>query len=302
MRQIMNLVLFLLNLILLLMILAPLAARGGEGPTASLPVPSCGAGWSLDGKALRYDKETLSDRIDGEAELFFPYGFESLDYARYARGEDAFDLDVYRMGSTLDAFGMYASYRPDGSEPLRAGVEGAVTASQLFFYQGRYFVRLQSTGTADAGKEALANCAEAVSRLLPSGSTPPKELELVAIPEVARGSVRYNATSLLGYDFFPRGMTADASIAGTPVRLFLLLAANPAEAARSLAAYRDYLKVNGAEVRVAGPGSTALSGVDPLYGRVLAEQSGRYLFGLARVKDPAAAAPVMEKLRSRLTR
>ena len=48
----------------------------------------------MDGKGALFDKETLSDHIDGEAELFLPYGFESLAYARYARGEDSFDLDI----------------------------------------------------------------------------------------------------------------------------------------------------------------------------------------------------------------
>ncbi len=292
-----------ITLLVALLLRALTASAAGSDPLRFLPVPSCGAGWALDGKVALYDRETLSDRIDGEAELFFPYGFELLSYGRYTQGEKGFDLDVYRMGSPLDAFGMYANYRPSGAEPVPTGVEGAVTPAQLFFYQDRYFVRLQSTGSADTGKTALAACAEAMSRLLPAGTGKPAELDLLAIPEVEKGSERYVASSLLGYDFFRRGLIADTVIAGAPARVFVVLEGSDAEAARDLAAYRAYLRENGGEAHpIGGSGREMLSGVDPLYGRVLAQRVGRYVFGMARVKDAAAALPVMEKLRQRLER
>jgi hypothetical protein len=291
-------------IIILLLVLAfgALPACAAESPSRLLPVPSCGAGWRLEGKIALYDKETLSDRIDGEAELFFPYGFELLAYGRYVQGANAFDLDVYRLGSLLDAFGMYANYRPDGASPLPGGIEGAVTPSQLFSYQDRYFIRMQSTGRADAGAQALTACSQLISSLLPVGQERPGELELLAIPEVDKASVRYSATSLLGYDFFPRGMMADAAIAGEPARVFILLADSASEAAKAFNSYRAYLQEGGGEVRMSAGGKTALTGTDPLYGKVLAEQTGRYVFGLARVKDAAAASPVMDKLRAKLRR
>jgi len=270
---------------------APEAAR-------ALPAPACGAGWGLDGKPAVYDRETLSDHIDGEAELFIPYGFESMAYARYAQGTNGFDLEVYRMGSLLDAFAMFAGYRPDGAVALAAGGEGAVTSSQLFFYQGRYFVRLQSTGAVDAGEAALSACARAVSVGLPAGGERPKEPALLDVPEVVKVSVRYSATSLLGYDFLPRGMMADALVGGDTVRLFVVLAPSPAAAGKAADAYRAYLRESGARLDALKSGEgTYLTAVDPLYGKVLFRASGRYLIGMARVKDPVAAVAVLEKVR-----
>jgi hypothetical protein len=285
--------------IFLALSLNALTVFGADDPTRLVPKPSCGTGWSIEGKPASYGKETLSDRIDGEAEIFFPYGFEYLAYGRYTKGDKAFDLDVYRMGSALDAFGMYANYRPDGADPLKVGTEGAVTGSQLFFYQDRYFVRLQSTGEGDAGKAALAVCAEAASRLLPKGEGAPREAQLLAIPEVEPGSVRYSATSLLGYDFLPRGLMADAVIAGQPARVFLLLAQTPSDAEKAFQSYRSYLQQSGGKVAKAG-GGAALTGTDPLYGKAVFDQAGRYVYGFVRVNDVAAALPVLAKLRSRL--
>ena len=268
-----------------------------------LPQPMCGPGWTLEGKIARYDQDTLSDRIDGEAELYFPYGFQFLASGRYTRQDQSFDLDVFRMGSLLDAFGVYANYRPKGAEPVPAVTEGGVTPDQLFFYQERYFIRLQSTGNREAGKGALVACAQAVSRLLPAGVGMPPEIDFLAIPEVLPRSVLYNATSLLGYDFLHRGMMADAVIGGETVRLFISLENSNLEAEKSFLAYRNYLQTNGSGSRpVTTSSNRAVVGVDPLYGTAVVDVLGRYVFGMVRVKDTAAALPVMEKMRRKLVK
>ena len=71
----------------------------------------------LTGKPVYYDRDTLSDRIDGEAELYFPYGFDRMAAARYVSEKSpgtGVDVEIYRMGSLLDAFGIYANYRQNG--------------------------------------------------------------------------------------------------------------------------------------------------------------------------------------------
>src|ERR1035438_3684104 len=106
-----------------------------------LPVPACAENWLMDGKAALYDRDNLFERINGESELYFPYGFELLASARYADKKNpnsALEADIYRMGSLLDAFGMYANYRRKDDPDAGIGAEGSVSASQLFFYQGRF--------------------------------------------------------------------------------------------------------------------------------------------------------------------
>ena len=104
----------LLPALFLLMLLVPISSQASGDMEELLPPVSCGAGWKMEGKPLFYDRDTLSDRIDGEAELYFPYGFERMAAARYASGKNpaaGIDVEIYRMGSLLDAFGMYANYR-----------------------------------------------------------------------------------------------------------------------------------------------------------------------------------------------
>ena len=269
-----------------------------------LPVPACAEGWNLEEKVALYDRDTLFDRINGEAEAYFPYGFDALASARYANRRNArigVDADVYRMGSLLDAFGIYASYRRKENPGVGIGAGGTLSPSQLIFHQGRYFVRLQATGTTSLGEDVFLACAREISRRLPGNGGRPEELEVFTIPAVVPGSERYIAKSLLGYDFFRRGLMADAVADGGPMQLFMVPEDSRDAASRSFARYRSYLKDSGTDIPAAGvPGRESLTAVDPLYGNVHIAQEGRFIVGAVRFKDPAAAKRLVDQLRGRV--
>ncbi len=258
----------------------------------------------MDGKVTLYDKENLFDRIDGEAELYFPYGFEVLAYARYANRQNpqvAVDADVYKMGSLLDAFGMYANYRRNDDAAVKIGAEGTVSASQLFFYQDRYLVRIQATGASLPNQDFFLACARAIAQNLPQNTGRPVELEAFTIPAVAQESERYYAQSLLGYDFFRRGLLADAVLHGEQVHLFLVPEGSRDAARTSFDKYRSYLKAAGKVMHVTEkPDRISLKAVDPLYGNVVVEQTGRYVIGAYKVKDASAAQQLIDQLRKRV--
>ena len=290
---------------LLLSLIAPTPGQAA-GPSAEkvLPAQMCAEGWGMDGKVALYDKDGLFDRINGESELYFPYGFEVLAYARYENKKDrsiAVDADVYTMGSLLDAFGIFANYRRKDSAEAGIGAEGTVTPSQLLFYQDRYFVRLQVTGATTVDQAVLRACAGAIAMNLPSNSGRPKELDALAVPAVVKKSERYVAQSLLGYDFFHAGLIADAIVNGVPVQVFLVPERSRDAARKTFDQYRAYLKQSGSDVRVTeAQGRILLEANDPLYGTVHVEQAGRHLVGAVRVKDGVAARQLIEQLRARV--
>jgi hypothetical protein len=266
-----------------------------------LPAPACADGWALDGKVALFDKDSLFDRINGESELYFPYGFTVLAYARYASVKTpqiAIDADVYSMGSPLDAFGIFANYRRKDSTGIGIGAGAVVSPSQLLFYQDRYYVRLQVTGAVTIDQEILASCARAIARNLPPTTGRPKELDLLAVPAVLKGSERYVAHSLLGYDFFRRGLMADVLSSHDRGQLFLVLEQTPSDARTAVDRYLAYLRASGSDVRMTEAQSAAsLAATDPLYGTVYLEQSGRYVIGVLRFKSSVAARQVVEQVK-----
>jgi hypothetical protein len=269
-----------------------------------MPVPACVEGWIMDGKVTLYDKDTLFDRINGESELYFPYGFDMLAYARYANKQNpqiGVDADIYRMGSLLDAFGMFANYRKKDDTDIAIGAEGTVSTSQLFFYQDRYFVRLQVTGTTSLKQEILLACAKAISHNLPNSKSRPKELEVLMGPPVVKKSERYIAQSLMGYDFFHRGVIADAVLNNALIQVFMVIERSPDASRKTIEHYRSYLKTSGSDAHVVEEHSgITLEANDPLYGTVLVEQAGRFVIGAARTNDPHGAKLLIKQLRTRL--
>ena len=270
-----------------------------------LPAYGCAQGWALMDKVALFDKDTLFDHINGEAELYFPYGFDMLATVTYLNKKNPevwVVVDVYRMGSLLDAFGIYSNYRKADAVGTVIGAEGFVSPSQMMFYQDRYFVMIQVTGTTSLEQDLLVACGRTVSRNLPPNAGRPRELEVLAgIPGVVTKSERYIGQSLLGYAFFRRGIIADAMLGGERVQVFVVFEHSPDAARKAFDDYRSYLKAEGQEMNVTGTTDRiSLTAVDPLYRGVSVEQSGPYLIGAIRMKEASAAKPIVEQLRERL--
>lgn len=280
-------------LLLALLLLVP--ATGSEAATEEmenlLPQPACAISWKIDGTLQLYDRDTLSDRINGEAELYMPYGFDRMASARYrsAKNPDiGMDVEIYRMGSLLDAYGMYANYRQQQGITTSAGTESNLSPPQLFLYQGRYFVHLQITGTDASDSGSLAECGQMVASRLPVARTRPTELAAFDRPEVIKGTERYLPQSLLGYDFLNRGIMADARVDGTVLQIFLLLGNSPASATNVFNRFRDQLSQGIVDQQ------GFLSGVDPLYGPVIVLKKGDCLAGALKFKNTKGSRALLE--------
>jgi hypothetical protein len=272
-----------------------------------LPTPEFAPDWVMKERVTLYNSDTLFDHINGEAELYFPYGFDMLATATYLNKKNPdvwVVVDVYRMGSLLDAFGIYSNYRKADAAGAVIGAEGFVSSSQLMFYQDRYFVRIQVTGAASLEQELFLACGRTVSRNLPPHAGRPGELEVMGgIPGVEMKSARYLGQSILGYAFFRRGMIADAMLGGEQVQVFVVFENSPDAARKAFENYRSYLKAEGQEMNVTGTTDRiSLTAVDPLYRGVFVEQSGPYLIGVIRMKEASAAKPIVEQLRERLSK
>ena len=68
-----------------------------------------------------FDSETLSDKIDGKAELYLSSGFVKLSTRRFARKADPknwLELFIYEMGDPTKAFSVYSSQKRKDSRPV----------------------------------------------------------------------------------------------------------------------------------------------------------------------------------------
>ncbi len=269
-----------------------------------LPPQACAEGWVIEEQPVVYTKENLFDYINGEAEIYFPYGFEVLATARYVNAKNpsvSLVMDVYKMGSLTEAFGIYASYRRSDDASVKAGADAVLSTSQMLMYQDRYYARLQASGAPEIEQDVFLACGHSLSKNLPQNMEQPKELDVFKIAAVTPKSERYIAQSVLGYAFLPRGFMADATVNGEQVRIFMLTDDTQAAARKAFDQYRDYLKESGKEVLVLElSGGALLTATDPLYSGVAVQQAGRYIIGAVRLKNPPDEKPLLDELISRL--
>jgi hypothetical protein len=264
----------------LLLLMPPANTLAAPNMEVLLPPTSCGIGWKMAGKPLFYDRENLSERINGEAELYFPYGFDRMAAARYVDEKNpaiGMDVEIYRMGSMLDAFGIFANYRHKDGSSLDIGAEASLSGTQLFLYQGPMFVHIQLTGAATIDPDVLAKCGRTVTSRLPGTKNRPSALAPFDLPEIVKGTERYLPQSLLGYDFLNRGILTEATLEGASLQVFLLLDTSTDSAAVAFDRFRSQLTF-------ANTGTTSnnlvfLEGIDPLYGPVIIMRKGNCITG-----------------------
>jgi hypothetical protein len=205
------------------------------------------------------------------------------------------DADVYKMGSPLDAFGIYSNYRYPEAEFNKTGFEGFGDGFQFMFHQDSYFVRLSTFGDPNKTKKELADCAAAISKKLPSDSKPQAQVNYFKFTGILPHSEKYLADSLLGYEFFPRGMEAEITIDEKSTRVFVILVENYGKSEKILQTYREYLNESDGDpewIKV-NDSVSLLTGTDPLHGKIILRQVNNEIAGVSGYKDnfkEAAAA------------
>ena len=124
------------------------AADRAKGPAAApataepiLPLPE---GMSLLTPAERFDRETLSDKIDGKAELYLSAGFIRLDSQRLALAGQPdlwVEVFIYDMGSFENAYAVFSAQRRADATMLDFAEFAYRAENALFFVHGPYLSR-----------------------------------------------------------------------------------------------------------------------------------------------------------------
>ena len=233
--------------LLLLAIAVPPAGTADSGD----PVPGALAAkgeWKLLEPVRTFGPDNLYEEIDGEAELVLPYGMERLTVAvlgRTARPGSEVRLELFRMASPRDAYGIWSQYRYPDQEILRIPPsEAIVSDTSADFFRGETFVRIRSNPADGSRNDVVGISTEIVSRLAGSGSPPEEARALDDLPGRVSGSILYQKRAMLGYECLAPGFEAKFSTASSSGHYLLLPPAadgggRKARLARELPAYRE---------------------------------------------------------------
>ena len=277
------------NLFLVLSVLVLVGCNGAFGATSleSLLPPSLPEGWALIEGPRPYNKKTLFEHIDGQADLYLKYGYQRSIFAGYQdrkRPESQIELDLYDMGNVLQAFGVFSRFRT-AEQPGGVGLGSYLDDRALLFYKGRYFAMVYAN---EADPHILREWAFAVSSRISDSAPAPREIGFFPVQGLKPGSIQYFSEGLLGHQFLKKGFQGAyipeekgrAEDQEKETHLFLAIFKNTEETKSALKIYRDYLARKGKVQAISkGFGPHAFRGEDPYKGKILVAQKGLYLLG-----------------------
>jgi len=195
--------------ILLFLILIFVPTQGAQGGEKEFMKPGISfsaevRGWKWDGQIKHFNARGLFDYMDGAAELYLAYGVQSLDVYQWERsGHPSLSMEIYKMGSPADAYGIFSFERQDEDAGIGQGSEFG--GGMLRFWKGPYFVSLYGEGEGPELKAAILHLGKEVAQSIPQSGAPPRLIH--ALPDAKFGlipkSVRYvRSHVLLNQRFF----------------------------------------------------------------------------------------------------
>jgi hypothetical protein len=236
------------------------------------PLPG---GAAAEGSPSFYTPDSLYQYIDGGADVYLLYNFRLLLHEDFKSGEAELTADIYDMGKTEDAFGMYAAERSPGYKFVTVGVEGYRSEGVLNFLQAHYYVKLAGSG---AGANALLDqLARILSQRIGGTRKLPALLELLPKEHRIAHSEQYMRKDPMGHAFLAPAYVLTYA-GGRQESKLVISVANDAQGAKTRSAQlAKHFKESGECVAAAELGENGIRAKNSYEGRLIARTHGRYL-------------------------
>jgi len=278
--------------------------RGGESPAEILhDIQS--PGFKPSGPAETFNAETLSNKIDGRADLYLECGFVRLDTLRFAKENDPvvwFEVFLYEMGAPENAFAVYSiQRRKDGRDatlaPFAYTVENAI-----FFMHGKYYTEMVASEASDVLNEALLSSSQNLLQRHPPEAFSLPEMSL--LPEDARlkESEKLFLKNAFGFEKFSRVLTAIYRQNEKEMMAFVTTRKGTGGARALAEEYRRFLvSLGGEERKVEETAVPGLIMIDMAGDIEVFFCAGDILAGIHAARDKEAALALVRKLYTHIT-
>jgi len=147
-------------------------------------------GWKKAESTATYDRSNLFDYIDGGAELYISYNFQRLLAVRYkGTGDEEIVIDIFDMGNSYDAFGVFSHGREREDGLVGQGSE--YNAGLLTFWKDRFYVSILAYPETQAKKELVLSLGRKLADAVPKEGELPPVIGLLPRADLVPESIRY---------------------------------------------------------------------------------------------------------------
>jgi hypothetical protein len=261
-----------------------LAVPAGAAAPACTLVP----GWTQQGAVRTYSQDNLFEYMDGNAEGYLLYGFQSLQGVTCEKGGATLVIDVSDFGDPDSAFGMFSANRDPGGPADKLGMGGQIVPRRAIFAKGKYYVEIGANPEGDFTATLRAWTA-ALEKGVEGSSQPPVALSW--FPPGNKG-LRLVPESVLGIRLLERGYVGQYDVG----KAFVVATESPAAAAALMNKLRTKYAGN-TPAKIADEGFQV---TDPYLGRLCIFRKGLYVAGYGNVADGQDGAALATALAGRI--
>jgi hypothetical protein len=250
-----------------------------------------------------FGPDTLSEKIDGKAELYLSAGFVQLFAQRFSRRGNPqawLELFLYDMGSMRNAFAVYSVQRREDGQRIDLGDFAYKTDDALFLVHGQYYAEVIGPALGKSAAEILPAVGRGVVEKVKANREGLAELALFPTEHLKRETISLLAADAFGFDRFRSVFTAQYKLGETDLTAFLSQRTRPAEAAELAAAYHQFLLQNGGKEVKPGSGLADVRMVELFGTYEVVFSQGRMLAGVHGAEKRQAAEQLARILKERL--
>ena len=239
-----------------------------------------------------FDATTLSDKINGKAELYLSAGFKRLHSQRLKTeniGDVWMEVFVYDMQTPQNAFSVFSAQRREDAQALGEGQYGYQTANAIFFVHGPYYVEIIASDQSEAIRQPMRTFAETFINRHTVQTQTLQEKALFPKAGLIEDSISLVSADAFGYDRFDQIFTAAYQLEDNRLMAYFSLRQSPDEAQELASSYADFLMAFGgsaAKSHLAIPSAKLIYILDT-YEVVFSH--GPYLVGVREATDKQAA-------------
>lgn len=256
------------------------------------------------GEPEQFDQDTLSDKIDGKAELYLACGFELMRCQRFAlksAPELWLEWFEYDMGDPHNAFAVYSQQRRAGAEPLELTPYAYRAKNGLYYVAGRYYVEALAAEPDQRLVSAMLEMAKKHVSGLPEAQQPLVELGLFPARDLIPHSHVLQLKSAFGFERFTKVFTARYSTGGAETLAFVAPLGDRRTAETVAREYNAFLIANGGR-SVNAPDIPGAAAVELYGGLELVFPVGAHVAGVHAATNQPAAIAVAKSLFEHISR
>ena len=180
-------------------------ALGKGQPTGALPATPDDdvSGLKPLSPPENYQTDTLSNKINGKAELYLAAGFQHLQSRRFGLADQPdqwMERFIYDMGKTRGAFAVFSAQRRSNIQPFDVTPHAYQASNGLFFVHGRYYVEIIAAQLSENLKIKMQDLAQAFVAAWQATPQPLEELDYFPTPNLVPYSQALSASSAFGLD------------------------------------------------------------------------------------------------------